>query len=119
MMGPIYSLWVMIEARIKGSSIFSITAMSGKPAGLCTSVKPPFLSYTLYDTLGTVVMTSMLNSRLRRSCTISMCSKPKKPQRKPNPNATDDSGVNVRAASFSCSFSSEARRFSKSSGSMG
>lgn len=31
-----------------------------------------FLSYTLYDTFGTVVMTSMSNSRPNRSCTISM-----------------------------------------------
>ena len=66
----------------------------------------------MYDTLGTVVMTSMLNSRSRRSCTISMCRSPKKPQRKPNPNATDDSGWNVNEASFNCNFSNDARRFS-------
>ena len=73
----------------------------------------------MYDTLGTVVMTSILNSRSSRSCTISMCRSPRKPQRKPNPRAIDDSGWNVSEASLSCSFSSEARRFSYSDGSIG
>ena len=64
-------------------------------------------------------MTSISNSRSKRSCTISMCNKPKNPQRKPNPKATDDSGWKVSAASFNCSFSSDARRSSKSSASIG
>ena len=70
------------------------------------------MPYTLYDTFGTVVITFISNSRSRRSCTISIWSKPKKPQRKPKPNATDDSGMKVNEASFSCNFSSDARRFS-------
>ena len=64
-------------------------------------------------------MTSMSNSRSRRSCTISIWSNPKNPQRKPKPKATDDSGEKVRAASFSWSFSSDARKSSKSSASIG
>ena len=42
---------------------------------------------TRYSTLGTVVTRSRLNSRSRRSCTISMCSNPRKPQRNPKPSA--------------------------------
>ena len=40
---------------------------SGSPDGLCTSITSPLLVCTLYDTFGTVVMTSILNSRYRRS----------------------------------------------------
>ena len=35
--------------------------------GLCTSLQFPFLSYTRYDTFGTVVITFILNSRSKRS----------------------------------------------------
>ena len=117
--GPIKSVVEIIDARIYGSSIRSMSVGSGSPDGLCTSISLPFLSYTLYETLGTVVMTSISNSRPRRSCTISMWSSPRNPQRNPKPRATDDSGVNVREASLSCSFSSDVRRFSKSSVSIG
>ena len=41
----------------------------------------------LQTTLGAVVIRSWSNSRSNRSCTISMCNKPKKPQRKPKPKA--------------------------------
>ena len=117
--GPMKSEVVITLARIYGSSIWSISVRSGKPDGLCTSVTMPFLSYTLYETLGTVVMTSISNSRPSLSWIISMWSRPKNPQRKPKPSAADDSGVKVSEASFNWSFSSEVRRFSKSSVSMG
>lgn len=45
--GPINSVVVMIDERMYGSSIWSISVMSGSPEGLCTSVTLPFLSYTL------------------------------------------------------------------------
>ena len=44
------------------------------------------------------------------TCTISMCNRPRKPQRKPKPMALLTSGSNLSAASFSCSFSSASRR---------
>jgi len=48
---------------------------------------------TLFDTtVGAVVMSDTPYSRSSRSCTISMCSKPRKPQRNPKPSAVDDSG---------------------------
>ncbi len=40
-------------------------------------------------TEGAVVISSRLYSRSRRSCTISECSSPRKPQRKPKPIADD------------------------------
>ena len=42
-----------------------------------------------------------------------------KPQRKPKPKANEDSGWKVNDASFSCNFSKDARRSSKSSASIG
>ena len=74
---------------------------SGSPEGLCTSFALPCLSYTIYDTLGTVVMTSILNSLSKRSWIISIWSNPKKPHLNPNPRATELSGENVREASLS------------------
>ena len=44
MIGPMKVVLVMTEARIYGSSIWSISVGSGKPLGLCTSVQTPFLS---------------------------------------------------------------------------
>ena len=96
-----------------------MSVTSGSPDGLCTSIIFPFLSYTLYETLGTVVMTSISNSLSSRSCMISICKSPRNPQRKPNPRATEDSGWNVREASLSCNFSREALKSSKSSLSIG
>lgn len=64
------------------------------------------------DAVGAVVIKSISNSRSSRSCTISRCSKPKKPQRKPKPKACDTSGSNFSEASFNCSFSSASRKAS-------
>jgi len=49
-------------------------------------------------------------SRSSRSRTMSMCSRPRKPQRKPKPSASLVSGSQLSAASFSDSFSSASRR---------
>src|SRR5690606_24788590 len=96
-------------ALIKGSSTRSNFEGSGKSDGLLTTngVSGSFLVYAKYETLGTVVITVMLNSRSKRSWIISMCNIPKNPQRKPNPNAADDSGSNTNDESFNCNFSIE------------
>ena len=61
-------------------------------AGLSTSMTVPFVVCTRYSTDGAVAMRLRSNSRSRRSRTISMCSRPRKPQRKPKPRAPDVSG---------------------------
>ena len=63
-------------------------------------------------TVGAVVIKSMSYSRSKRSCTISMCNKPKKPQRKPKPNAVEFSGSNCKEASFKRNFSRALRKAS-------
>ena len=65
-------------------------------------------------TLGYVAMMSMSYSRRSRSWMISMCSKPRNPQRNPNPSATELSGWNTNAASFNCNLPSAVLSFSKS-----
>ena len=57
-----------------------------------------------------VVIRSRLYSRSSRSWIISMCSSPKKPQRKPKPRAMEVSRSKVMEASFSFSFSRASRR---------
>src|SRR5258707_272326 len=52
-------------------------------------------------------MMSMSYSRRKRSCTISKCNNPKKPQRKPKPSATDVSEEYTNAESFSFNFAVE------------
>ena len=99
----------------------SVRLGSGSRAGLCTSIISFFVVCAIKLTLGTVVITVWLNSRSRRSCMISMCSRPRKPQRKPKPNACEVSSSYVSDASFSCSFSMQSRsssNFSVSTGKM-
>ena len=88
-------------------------------AGLSTTSSVPSVRWIRYSTLGAVAMRARPNSRSRRSLTISMCSSPRKPHRNPKPSAPDVSGVYVIEESLSFSFSSESRRFSKSSPSIG
>ena len=61
-------------------------------------------------TEGSVVTRSRSNSRSSRSWMTSMCSMPRKPQRKPKPRATELSGSKESEASLSLSFSSASRR---------
>ena len=70
----------------------------------------PSVSFSLYTTLGAVVIKSKSYSRSSRSWMISMCKSPKKPHRKPKPRATEVSGSKVREASFNCSFSKASRK---------
>ena len=52
-----------------------------------------------------MVIKSISYSRSRRSCTISMCNKPKKPHLKPKPKAVEFSGSNNKLESFRLNFS--------------
>ena len=62
-----------------------------------------------HSTLGAVAISVRSYSRSSRSCVTSMWSNPRKPQRKPKPNAADDSGSKDMAGSFRRSFSSASR----------
>src|SRR5438874_2152161 len=83
----------MIDSFTKGSETDSMVVGSGSRAGLSTWTMPPRRSLTSYSTVGAVVIRSSWNSRSRRSCTISRCSRPRKPQRKPEPSAVELVGV--------------------------
>ena len=69
----------------------------------------PGVLYRVTTTDGADAMRSRSNSRSRRSWTISMCSRPRKPQRNPVPRATEVSGTNEIDASLRWSFSSASR----------
>ena len=91
-----YFAGVMTLALTHGSAIDSISPAGGRRAGLSTTTSPrPAVSATAYSTDGAEAIRSRSNSRSSRSWTISMCSKPRKPQRKPVPSATDVSGANA------------------------
>ncbi len=107
---PMKSDGTNTPALTYGSSIVSILLDGGRLAGLSTRYVPPEVSVTLYMTDGAVVIRSSPYSRSSLSCTISMCSSPRKPHRNPNPKATEVSGSNQIEASLSCSFSRASRR---------
>src|SRR5216117_967224 len=75
-----------------GPSTWSTVEPCGMRLGFSTSSTAPSVLWTWYSTFGTVLIRSRLNSRSSRSRTISMWSRPRNPQRKPKPRATDDSG---------------------------
>ncbi len=108
-MPPTYSAGVRIIAVMTGSSMVAMLPASGSLDGLSISRTSPSVVVTRYSTPGAVVTRSMLNSRSSRSCTISMCSSPRNPHRKPKPSAADVSGSKKNDASFSRSFSSASR----------
>ncbi len=62
-----------------GSRSSSILSTGGSLAGLSTLMISPSVVVTSYTTVGAEVIRSMSYSRSRRSCTISMCSRPRKP----------------------------------------
>jgi hypothetical protein len=64
---------------------------------------------TWYTTPGAVAISARSNSRSSRACTMSACSRPRKPQRKPKPSASLVSGSKLKAASLRRSFSSASR----------
>ena len=111
-MAPTNSVVTITSAVTTGSSIYSISEGSGILVGLVRSMTSPLVLWIRYTTLGAVVTRSRLYSRSSRSWMISRWSRPKKPQRKPKPRATEVSGSKNRDASFSWSFS----RASRSSG---
>ena len=93
-----------------GSSIASMSTGAGSRAGLSTATLPrPRVRTTWYSTEGADAIRLRPNSRSRRSWTISMWSRPRNPQRKPNPSARELSGSYRNAASFSASFSTASR----------
>ena len=112
--GPTYSAAVMMDAFTKGSSICLNRVGSGISDGALITWYSSLVMRALNCTEGTVVMTVMSNSRSNRSCTISICSIPKNPQRKPKPKAAEVSGSQTREASLSCNFSMDARNSSNS-----
>ena len=65
---------------------------SGMSVGLWTGCTLPSVSVTSNSTEGIVAISSRSYSRSRRSRTMSMCSSPRKPQRKPKPSASEVSG---------------------------
>ncbi len=75
-----------------GSRISSILAGSGIFAGFSMLSTVPSRIVTSYTTVGAVVIRSMSYSRSSRSCTMSMCRRPRNPHRKPNPRAWETSG---------------------------
>jgi hypothetical protein len=66
---------------------------SGSFDGLSTYDRFTGLEQQLENHVGAVVIRSRSYSRSRRSWMISMCSMPRKPQRKPKPRASELSGV--------------------------
>ena len=106
---PTNSDGVRIIAVMTGSSSLVMRPRSGSFDGLSISCTTPSVVVTRYSTLGAVVTRFMSNSRSSRSCTISMCSRPRKPQRKPKPSAVEVSGSKNSELSFSRSFSSASR----------
>ena len=104
------SVVTMISAFTIGSSIYSISDGSGRLDGFVNSIMVPSVLCTRYTTPGAVVTKSRLNSLSNRSWITSKWSSPKKPQRKPKPNAMEVSGSNCKAASFNCNFSKASRR---------
>ena len=110
MIGPTNSGGVMIVARMYGSSTLSMPAGSGMSVGLCTSTVSPLRSRTWYSTFGVVASSSRSYSRSRRSRTMSMCSRPRNPQRNPKPSAVEVSGSYDSEASLRASLSSASRR---------
>ena len=89
---PVWWLGAMTMAARQGSATDSISAAGGISEGFDTTSTAPPVTVTRYSTEGAVEMRDRSNSRSRRSRTISMCSRPKKPQRNPKPSAPDDSG---------------------------
>ena len=73
----------MIVAFVRGSSIASMFDASGSISGLSMAITSPERSRTRYSTVGAVVISERLNSRSRRSCTISMCSRPEEAAAEP------------------------------------
>ena len=109
------SAGMMIVARTIGSRHSLIIASSGSLAGLSIRITfgPSWVWATIsYVTLGAVWMRSTFSSRSRRSWTISMCSRPRKPQRNPNPSASLVSACHLKLESLRLSRS---RAFLRSS----
>ena len=89
---PVYSAGSSIVAWRNGSSMRSSFWGGGISDGLWTWTVVPSVWWARYSTDGAVAIRVRLNSRSRRSRTISMCNSPRKPQRNPKPSAPEVSG---------------------------
>jgi len=89
---PINFDGVITEILTKGYSSFSITTGDGRSVGLMIVSFSPLVVVTMKLTPGAVTTRDKENSRSRRSRIMSMCNRPRKPQRKPCPNRGLDSG---------------------------
>ena len=92
MIAPMYSVGVSTVTLTYGSSMLAISLGVGIADGLSTISTRPSTSSSWYSTLGAVATSDRSYSRSSRSRTISMCSRPRNPQRKPKPSAPDVSG---------------------------
>ena len=92
--GPMYWLGVTTLSLTHGSSIdLDLGRVRAGAPGCRRRPSPrPCVRMTWYSTDGAEAMRSRPNSRSRRSWTISMWSRPRKPQRNPKPSATELSG---------------------------
>ena len=78
-----------------------LAGIRAESAGLSTATVPlPSIRLTWYSTDGADAIRSRSNSRSSRSWTISMWSRPRKPQRKPKPSAHRALGLVGEAASL-------------------
>ena len=100
MTGPTNSWGTRMLAVMYGSRTSAISFGGGSEAGLSINRVSPSVVTISKTTVGAVEMRFRPYSRSRRSCTISMCSRPRKPQRKPKPSAAEDSTSKRRAASL-------------------
>ena len=94
MIVPVYSDGLMIVTLSNGSSMWSIVLRLGHGRGVVDDQAcPPLVRWATYSTDGAVAMSERSNSRSRRSRTISMCNRPRKPQRNPKPRAVARLGL--------------------------
>ena len=80
------------KQTVHGADFQNLNGLSGIFVGLSTITISLLVRVTSYTTLGDVVIISIPNSRLILSSITSICNKPKNPQRKPKPNASETSG---------------------------
>ena len=115
MTGLIAEEGIKITTLAHGSSTAVISPKGGNLEGVYTVSREARLVVTMYEMVGVVTTSTRLNSRFKRSITISRCSRPKKPQRKPRPSTPEDSSSNESEESESRKRSSDWRKRGRSS----
>src|SRR3989344_8751447 len=115
MTGLIAEEGIKITTLAHGSSIETISPKGGNLEGVYTVSFVPRLVLTTYEMVGVVTTSTRLNSRFKRSMTISRWRRPRNPQRKPRPSTPEDSSSNESEESESRSRSSDWRKRGRSS----